>query len=214
MGFDPAPPTFSIVMRVRYPGGASGGGKPVPGPNIGVTSSSSSSGAPPSSTRAVPLIDSHGVNGPLRSVDTTVTDTRGSRRMFRSSAKSRHQSQLGVNGLDVTHLATLEGSVLSAQVTSRCLVDDWFHARSRRASLLHRWGVDDAAAAELPARSSARPQRDARRAPALLVPWRTHDLDVSRLRQRGVRATAERRLPDSRRCRSGALAPLLAPLLA
>jgi hypothetical protein len=33
---DPTPPTFSIVMRVRYPGGASGGGKPVPGPNIAV----------------------------------------------------------------------------------------------------------------------------------------------------------------------------------
>jgi len=35
----PTPPTFSIVMRVRYPGGASGGGK----------SSSSSSSAPRSS---------------------------------------------------------------------------------------------------------------------------------------------------------------------
>jgi len=53
----PTPPTFSIVMRVRYPGGASGGGKPVPGPNVAVAISSSSSGAPPSSMRAVPLID-------------------------------------------------------------------------------------------------------------------------------------------------------------
>jgi len=52
-------------MRVRYPGGASGGGKLLPVPNIGVIGSSSSSGAPPSSTRAVPLIDSHGVNGPV-----------------------------------------------------------------------------------------------------------------------------------------------------
>jgi hypothetical protein len=45
----PTPPTFSIVMRVRYPGGASGGGKLPPAPNIAVFSSSSSSGAPPSS---------------------------------------------------------------------------------------------------------------------------------------------------------------------
>jgi hypothetical protein len=54
-GFDgqnaqgPTPPTFSIVMRVTYPGGASGGGKLPPAPNIAVFSSSSSSGAPPSS---------------------------------------------------------------------------------------------------------------------------------------------------------------------
>jgi hypothetical protein len=45
----PTPPTFSIVMRVRYPGGASGGGKLPPAPNIAVFSSSSSSGAPLSS---------------------------------------------------------------------------------------------------------------------------------------------------------------------
>jgi hypothetical protein len=45
----PMPPTFSIVMRVRYPGGASGGGKLPPAPNIAVFSSSSSSAAPPSS---------------------------------------------------------------------------------------------------------------------------------------------------------------------
>jgi hypothetical protein len=45
----PTLPTFSIVMRVRYPGGASGGGKLPPAPNIAVFSSSSSSGAPPSS---------------------------------------------------------------------------------------------------------------------------------------------------------------------
>jgi hypothetical protein len=45
----PTPPSFSIVMRVRYPGGASGGGKLPPAPNIAVFSSSSSSGAPPSS---------------------------------------------------------------------------------------------------------------------------------------------------------------------
>ncbi len=45
----PTPPTFSIVMGVRYPGGASGGGKLPPAPNIAVFSSSSSSAAPPSS---------------------------------------------------------------------------------------------------------------------------------------------------------------------
>jgi hypothetical protein len=45
----PTTPTFSIVMRVRYPGGASGGGELPPAPNIAVFSSSSSSGAPPSS---------------------------------------------------------------------------------------------------------------------------------------------------------------------
>jgi hypothetical protein len=45
----PTPPTFSIVMRVRCPGGASGGEKLPPAPNIAVFSSSSSSGAPPSS---------------------------------------------------------------------------------------------------------------------------------------------------------------------
>jgi hypothetical protein len=45
----PTPPTLSIVMRVRYPGGASGGGKLPPAPNIAVFSSSSSSGAPLSS---------------------------------------------------------------------------------------------------------------------------------------------------------------------
>src|ERR1700694_2456540 len=53
----PTPPTLSIVMRVRYPGGESGGGKLVPGPKIAVVSSVNSSGAPPSSTRAVPLMD-------------------------------------------------------------------------------------------------------------------------------------------------------------
>ena len=64
-------------------GGASGGGNPVPGPKIVVAISSSSSGTPPSSTRAVPLIDRYGVCGPPRSVDTMVTATRGSRRMLR-----------------------------------------------------------------------------------------------------------------------------------
>jgi hypothetical protein len=45
----PTPPAFSIVMRVSYPGRASGGRKLPPAPNIAVFSSSSSSGAPPSS---------------------------------------------------------------------------------------------------------------------------------------------------------------------
>jgi hypothetical protein len=45
----PTPPTFSIVMRVRYPGGASVGGKLPPARNIAVFSSLGSSGAPPSS---------------------------------------------------------------------------------------------------------------------------------------------------------------------
>jgi hypothetical protein len=55
----------------------------------------------------------------------------------------------------------------SVAYVSRCLVDDWFHARSRRPCPLHRWLMDDATTAELPARSPARPQRDARRAPAV-----------------------------------------------
>jgi hypothetical protein len=42
-------PTFSIVMRVKYPGGTSGGGKLPPAPDIAVFSTSSSSGAPASS---------------------------------------------------------------------------------------------------------------------------------------------------------------------
>jgi hypothetical protein len=85
-------------------------------------------------------------------------------------------------------------------------VDDWFHARSRRARPLHRRLMDDAATAELPARSPARPRRDARRAPAVQYVSRwAHDLDMSRLWRRGVWAVADRRLPDSRRCGSGAL---------
>jgi hypothetical protein len=69
----------------------------------------------------------------------------------------------------------------SPQVSSRCLVDDGFHARSRRAGPLHRWVMDDAATAELlPARSSLAGRRDARRAPAVqhVSRW-TYHLDVS-----------------------------------
>jgi hypothetical protein len=44
----PTPPIFSIVMRVRFQGRTSGGGKLPPAPNIAVFSSSSSSAAPPS----------------------------------------------------------------------------------------------------------------------------------------------------------------------
>jgi hypothetical protein len=66
--------------------------------------------------------------------------------------------------------------------------------------------MDDPATAELPARAPARPRRDARRAPAVqrVSRW-THDLDMSGLRLGGVRATADRRLPDSRWCGRGAL---------
>jgi hypothetical protein len=58
--------------------------------------------------------------------------------------------------------------------------------------------MDDAAAAELPARSPDRPHRDARRA-ALLVPWRTHLLDLLGVRCGGVWAAATCRLPRPRR---------------
>jgi hypothetical protein len=43
---------------------------------------------------------------------------------LRRAAKGRQQLQLGVDGLDVAHLATLNDSVLRAQVSSRCLVDE------------------------------------------------------------------------------------------
>jgi hypothetical protein len=88
--------------------------------------------------------------------------------------------------------------------TSR-LVDDWFHARSRRASPLHRWLMDGAAAAELPARSSIPAGRDACRAPAVLMPWRAHDMDVPSMRCGRVRAAATYRLPRPRRPGRGAL---------
>jgi hypothetical protein len=71
-------------------------------------------------------------------------------------------------------------SFLSAQVGSRCLVDDWVHARSWRSCPLHRWLMDDAATAELPARPSLAAGRDACRAPAVqhVSRW-TYHLDVS-----------------------------------
>ena len=77
------------------------------------------------------------------------------------------------------------------------------HARSRRAGPLLRWLMDDAATAVLPARSSLAPWRDARRAPAVqyLSPW-AHHLDVPGMRCGGVRATADRWLPDSGWCRA------------
>jgi hypothetical protein len=72
-------------------------------------------------------------------------------------------------------------------------VDDWFHARSWRSCPLHRWVVDDAATAELPARSPARPRRDAGWAPAVqYVSWWAHNL--------GVWADADGRVPDSHWC--------------
>jgi hypothetical protein len=79
------------------------------------------------------------------------------------------------------------------------------HARSRRAGPLHRWLVDDAAAAELPARSSLPARRDASRSSAVLLQGWAHDMDMLGLRRGGVRAAADRRLPGSRRSRRGAL---------
>jgi hypothetical protein len=82
----------------------------------------------------------------------------------------------------------------------------WNHALSRRSCPLHRWDVDDAATAELPARSSLAAGRNACRASTVqYMSRRTYHLDVSRLRRRGVRATTDRRLPDSGRCGRGAL---------
>jgi hypothetical protein len=82
----------------------------------------------------------------------------------------------------------------------------WFHARSRRSCPLHRRVVDDTAAAAVPCPPSARTGPDARRAPAVqhVSRW-TYHLDVPGVRRRGLWACADRRLPDSRRCRSGAL---------
>jgi hypothetical protein len=79
------------------------------------------------------------------------------------------------------------------------------HARSRRSCPLHRWLVDHAAAAELPTRSSLPVWRDARRAPAVLMPRRSHDLDLPGVRRRGVRTAATCRLPCCRRPGRGAL---------
>ena len=119
----------------------------------------------------------------------------------RTTAQAEHRSDVAASG-------PLEGwdSVLSAQVSSRCLVDDWHHVRSRRAGPLHRWLMDDAVAAELPAWSSIPAGRNACRAPAVrhVSRW-TYHLDVPGMRRRGVRTTADCRLPDSGRCRSGAL---------
>lgn len=80
------------------------------------------------------------------------------------------------------------------------------YARSRRSGPLHRWLMDGPATSALPARSPAWPRRDARRAPAVLMPRRSHDLDLPGVRCGGVRAAADRRLPDSRWRGSGALA--------
>src|SRR5262249_52589133 len=71
---------------------------------------------------------------------------------------------------------------------------------------LHRWRMDDAATGEFPCRPSAGTGPDARRTSAVQYVSRwAHHQDVSRLRRRGVRAGADRRLQDSRRCGSGAL---------
>jgi hypothetical protein len=74
------------------------------------------------------------------------------------------------------------------------------YARSRHSCPLHRWLVDDAATAELPARASVTAGRDARRPPAVqhVSRW-THDLDVPGVRCGGVRAAAAYRLPRPRR---------------
>ena len=50
------PPTLSIRMRVSSPGGELGGGKCSSEPSIVFASFLSSSGAPPSTMRAVPVI--------------------------------------------------------------------------------------------------------------------------------------------------------------
>jgi hypothetical protein len=69
-------------------------------------------------------------------------------------------------------------------------------------------GSWNAATAELPARPSFPAWRHARRAPAVqhAARW-SDDLDVLGMRCGGVRAGADRRLPDSRGCFSSALVP-------
>jgi hypothetical protein len=76
----------------------------------------------------------------------------------------------------------------------------WNHARSRRAGPLHRWLVDNAATAELPARSSLATRHDACRAPAVqhVLRW-AHDLDTPGMRRDCVCAAATYRLPRPRR---------------
>jgi hypothetical protein len=51
-------------------------------------------------------------------------------------ANRQQQPKFGVDGLDVAHLGTLNDSILSAQVSSQRLVDDWFHACNRRSGPL------------------------------------------------------------------------------
>jgi hypothetical protein len=80
----------------------------------------------------------------------------------------------------------------------------WNRARSRRAGPLHRWLVDDAATAEVPARPSPPAWRDAGRPPAVLMPRRSHDLDPPGVRCGGVWAAATCRLPRPRRAGRGA----------
>ena len=92
------------------------------------------------------------------------------------------------------------------EVTSRTDAGlPWVDARGRRGGPLHRWLMDGPATSALPARPSARPQRDARRAPAVLKPRRSHDLDLPGVRCGGVWAAATCRLPRPRRPGRGAL---------
>ena len=62
----------------------------------------------------------------------------------------------------------------------RKLTGLWNHAGSRRSCPLHRWLMDDAATAQLPARSSLTAGRDARRAPASLARPRCGDSSTRR----------------------------------
>src|SRR6201996_2433399 len=80
----------------------------------------------------------------------------------------------------------------------------WHSARSRRSCPLHRWLVDDAATAELPARSPARPRRDAGRAPAVrhdaALLYHTRQRPASRIlvRHNGLALLKATALPSGR----------------
>lgn len=124
------------------------------------------------------------------------------------TTNSRHQPQLGVDGFDVAHLPTptirysarkspvdvwrMIGFMPAVGALVRCIDGSWMTRPPQRCPAGHR----------------LEPGPDARRAPAVQhVSRRAHDLDVPGVRWRGVWATANRQVPDSRWCRSGALSP-------